>query len=170
MKLQGLLALVNFFPSGQHIRIGYAIIRVWCSLMPCASPRGSPNRKARHMSSWGIRMELIRIALRAPCHPREGSLHLTHGEKFYPAGIPPNPDISHPDGKGGRSVRWHFTSRYLTSRWERRTLQLLRIDISGPSDNAYLQSFSLSIQCNGVLLNLPDIFDRYFEIFWDILL
>ena len=47
-------------------------------------------------------MELIRIALRALCHPGEGSLHLAHGEKFYPAGIPPHPDISHPDGKGGR--------------------------------------------------------------------
>ena len=49
------------------------------------------------MSSWGIQMELIQIALRAPCHPREGSLHLAHGEEFYPAGIPPHPDISHPD-------------------------------------------------------------------------
>ena len=31
-------------------------------------------------------------------------------------------------------VRRHFTSGYLTTRWERRTLQLLRIYISGPSD------------------------------------
>ena len=39
-----------------------------------------------------------------------GSLHLAHGEEFYPAGIPPHPDISHPDGKGGRSLCRHFTS------------------------------------------------------------
>ena len=90
------------------------------------------------MSSLGIRMELIRIALHAPCHPGEGSLHLAHEEEFYPAGIPPHTDVSHPDGKGGCSVRRHFTSGYLIAGWERRTLQLLRIDISGPSDNAYL--------------------------------
>ncbi|RVW23877.1 hypothetical protein CK203_094637 [Vitis vinifera] len=79
----------------------------------------SPDRKARHISSWGIRMELIRIALRAPCHPGEGSLHLAHGEKFYLASIPPHPDISYPDGKGGRSVRRHFTFGYLISGWRR---------------------------------------------------
>ena len=122
------------------------------SQIPYASPRGSPDKKTRSVSS------------------RRGSLHLAHGEKFYPAGIPPHPDISHPDGKGGHSVRRHLTFGYLTAGWERRTLQLLQIDISGPSDNAYLQSFSLSIQCSSVLLNLPDISDRYFEIFWDILL
>ena len=32
------------------------------------------------MSSWGIRMELIQIALRAPCHQGEGSLHLAHAD------------------------------------------------------------------------------------------
>ena len=68
-------------------------------------------------------------------------------------------DISQPNGRGGRSMRRHFTSGYLTAGWERRTLQLLRIDISRPSDNAYQESFSLSIQCSGVLLKLPDIFD-----------
>ena len=30
------------------------------------------------MSSWGIQMELLRIAMRAPCHQGEGSLHLVH--------------------------------------------------------------------------------------------
>ena len=84
-------------------------------------------------------------------------------------------DISHPEFRAStfhirNSVRPHFTSGYLTAGWERRKLQLLRIYISGPSDNAYLQSFSLSIQCSGVLMKLPDIFDRHFEIFWDILL
>ena len=142
MKLQGLLALVNVFPSEKHIRIGYAIIRVWCSRMSCASPRGSPNRKARHMSSWGIRMELIWIALRAPFHLGAGSLHLAHGEKFYPAGIPPHPDISYPDGKGGRSVRQHFTSGYLISEWEKRAFQLPRLGISESIDSAYLERFA----------------------------
>ena len=32
------------------------------------------------MSSWGIRMELLRIAMRAPCHQWEGSLHLAHAD------------------------------------------------------------------------------------------
>ena len=32
----------------------------------------------RRVSSWGIRMELRRIAMRAPCHQEEGSLHLVH--------------------------------------------------------------------------------------------
>nr|CAN61722.1 hypothetical protein VITISV_024824 [Vitis vinifera] len=49
----------------------------------------SPDRGARHMSSWGIRMELIRIAMRTPCHPGEGSLHLAHADG-------PPCDISHP--------------------------------------------------------------------------
>ena len=115
-------------------------------------------------------MELVRIALRAPSPPGEESLHLAHEEELYPARIPPHSDISDSDGKGGRSMRRYFTSGYPIAGWERKTLQLLQIDISGPSDNAYLQSFSLSIQCSGVLLNLPDISDRHFEIFWDILL
>nr|CAN80601.1 hypothetical protein VITISV_029692 [Vitis vinifera] len=57
------------FPSGQHIRIGYAIVRMeflWIAW--------------RRVSSWEIRMELIRIALRTPCHPGEGSLHLAHAD------------------------------------------------------------------------------------------
>ena len=69
------------------------------------------------MSSWGIRMELIWITMHAPCHQGERSLHLAHadgppcdaqhssfhpGEEFCPADIPLSPDISHPDGRGGR--------------------------------------------------------------------
>ena len=34
----------------------------------------------RHESSWGIRMELLRIAMCAPCHQGEGSLHLAHAD------------------------------------------------------------------------------------------
>ena len=66
---------------------------------------------------------------------------------------------------GRNSARRHFTSGYLTSGWERRTFQLLRSDLSGSSDSAYQESFSLSIQCCGVLLKLPDISDRHLEIF-----
>ena len=90
-------------------------------------------------------MELVRIALRAPSPPGEESLHLAHEEELYPARIPPHSDISDSDGKGGRSMRRYFTSGYPIAGWERKTLQLLQINISGPSDNAYLQSFSLSI-------------------------
>ena len=64
------------------------------------------------------------------------------------------------------SVRRHFTfSRYFTSGWERRTFQLPRSDMSGSSDSAYQESFSLSVQCRGVLLKLPNISDRHLEIF-----
>ena len=58
------------------------------------------------------------------------------------------------------SVRRHFTAG-----WERRTFQLLRSDLFGSSDSAYQESFSLSIQCGGVLLKLPDISDRHLRIF-----
>ena len=58
-----------------------------------------------------------------------------------------------------------FYIRIFHSQMGRKTLQLLRINISRPSDNACPQSFSLSIQCNGVLLKLPDISDRHPEIF-----
>ena len=34
----------------------------------------------RRGSSWGIRMELIRIAMRAPCHPGEGPYTLYTGK------------------------------------------------------------------------------------------
>ncbi|RVW72993.1 hypothetical protein CK203_057460 [Vitis vinifera] len=63
------------------------------------------------MSFWGIRMELLRIAVRAPCHQGEGSYTLytqmvplamrgiAHStrEEFNPTDIPPSPDISHPE-------------------------------------------------------------------------
>ena len=54
-------------------------------------------------------------------------LHL----EFRPADIPPSPDISHPAPDAG---------------WERRAVQLPRSDMSGSSDSAYPESFSLSIQ------------------------
>ena len=54
------------------------------------------------MSSWGIQMELIRIAMHTPCHPGEGSLHLAHidgppyGIAHSTRGGIPSADISHP--------------------------------------------------------------------------
>nr|CAN81466.1 hypothetical protein VITISV_021276 [Vitis vinifera] len=72
------------------------------------------------------------------------------GEEFYPADVPPSPDISHPAPNAG---------------WERRAFQLPRSDMSGSSNSAYLESFSLNIQCRSVLLKLPDISDRLFKIF-----
>ena len=128
------------------------------------------------MSSWGIWMELLRIAMRAPCHQGEESLHLAH------ANGPPC-DARHSSFHPGRnsirptfhlllifnirnSVRRHFMfSGYFTSGWERRTFQLPRSDMSRSSDSAYPESFSLSIQCRSVLLKLPDISNQHFEIF-----
>ena len=70
--------------------------------------------------------------------------------KFCPVDIPLSPDISHSVPDVG---------------WERRTFQLPQSDMSGLSDSVYPEIFSLSIQCRGVLLKLPDMCDRHFEIF-----
>ena len=45
--------------------------------------------------------------------------------QFYPTDVPPSPYISHPA---------------LVARWERRTIQLPRADMSGSFDNAYPDS------------------------------
>ena len=86
---------------------------VWWSRVPCASPWGSPDRGARRVSSWRIRMELLRIAMRALCHQREGSLHLAHTDSPLTTcgiahstrmshirnSVPPtfHPNVSHPE-------------------------------------------------------------------------
>ncbi|WJZ81309.1 hypothetical protein VitviT2T_001158 [Vitis vinifera] len=85
------------------------------------------------MSSWGIRMELLRIATHdIPHSTRVGILscrlstfsgYLTSG--IPSADIPPSPDISHPVPDAG---------------WERRAFQLPRSDMSGSSDSAYPES------------------------------
>ncbi|RVW64913.1 hypothetical protein CK203_041899 [Vitis vinifera] len=88
-------------------------------------------------------MELLRIAMRTPCHQEKGSLHLAHADSpLAMCGIahstrmyhirnssPPtfHPDISHPTFDAG---------------WERRAFQLPRSDISGSSDSAYPESFA----------------------------
>ena len=110
------------------------------------------------MFSWGIRMEFLWIATRSIAHStRVGILfgRLSTFSGYLTSGIPsvdvpPSPDTSHPAPDAG---------------WERRTFQLPLSDMSGSSDSAYPESFSLSIQCCSVLLKLPDIFDRLFEIF-----
>ena len=60
--------------SGQYARVGQSFARVWYLRMLCASP-GGVRIGARHVSSWGVRMELLRIAVRATCYQGEGSLH-----------------------------------------------------------------------------------------------
>ena len=139
------------FPSGQHIQILYAIVRM----------------ELRRIALGRLSARGSRIAMRAPCHPGEGSLHLAHadGPPCVAQLNPPGEEFHAPTFHIQNSVHRHFTSEYLTAGWERRTFQLLWLDISGSSDSAYLESFSLSIQCYGVLLKLPDISDRHLEIF-----
>nr|CAN76408.1 hypothetical protein VITISV_016042 [Vitis vinifera] len=99
--------------------------------------------------------------MRAPSHQGEGSLLLAHADgppcdarnnSFHPGRNSIQPTfhllrIFHIRN----SVCQRFTfSEYLTSGWERRTFQLPRSDMSRSSDSAYLESFSLSIQCNGI--------------------
>nr|CAN63916.1 hypothetical protein VITISV_036186 [Vitis vinifera] len=119
------------------------------------------------MSSWGIRMELLRIATRGIAHSTRGGIlssRLSTFSRHFTSGIPSadisHPDISQLDGRGGRfnfpgqtcpdPLIKYFTSGYLTAGWERRTFQLPRSDMSGSSDSAYPKSFSLSIQCSGI--------------------
>ena len=71
-------------------------------------------------------MELLRIAMRAPCHQGEESLYFAHADG-PPCDVPPSPDISHPAPDAG---------------WERRAFQLPRSDVSGSTDSAYPESFA----------------------------
>ena len=102
---------------------------VWCSRVLCASTWGNTDRGARRVSSWEIRMELIRIALRTPCHPGEGpytlhtqtvllaqhsSVHLGRNSvrRHFISGIP-CVDILHPDISqlDGRERRFNFSGQ-----------------------------------------------------------
>ncbi|RVW70792.1 hypothetical protein CK203_058050 [Vitis vinifera] len=68
----------------------------------------APDRGARHVSSWEIRMELLRIAMWASCHS-EGSLHLAHADGLLAtcaSHIPPGCLIS------GILLRQHSTRMY----------------------------------------------------------
>nr|CAN82342.1 hypothetical protein VITISV_029024 [Vitis vinifera] len=117
----------------------------------------------------GIRMKLIRIAWRRGTFShlefRPPTFHIRNSVRRHFTSRIPSVDISHPEFRPPtfhirNSIRRHFTAG-----WERRTFQLLRSDLSGSSDSAYQESFSLNIQCHGVLLKLPNISDRHLEIF-----
>ncbi|RVW62104.1 Retrovirus-related Pol polyprotein from transposon 17.6 [Vitis vinifera] len=66
----------------------------------------SPDRGARHMSSWGIRMELLWIATRSIAHSTRGGIlsgRISTFSGYLTSGIPsavisPSPDISQSDG------------------------------------------------------------------------
>ncbi|KAL6324703.1 hypothetical protein AAG906_015286 [Vitis piasezkii] len=87
---------------------------------------GFRNEGRTHMSSWEIRMELLRIEMRAPCHQGEGSLHLAHTD-----GPPCDARHSsfHP-GKNSVQPTFHLLriSRIRNSVWS---------DISGSSDRIF---------------------------------
>ena len=126
-----------------------------CDVHECrvSLPEGVRIGGARHMSSWGIRMELIRIALCAPCHLGEGSLHLAHADGPLCAAqlSPPGGEFRAPTFHIRNSVHRHFTSGYLIAGWERRTFQLLQSDLSGSSDSTYqgvfLSVYSATVFC-----------------------
>ena len=109
------------------------------------------------MSSWGIRMELLRIAMHAPCHQGEGSLHHAHANgppcnvssspdiphpEFCPADIPPSPNISHPAlaarmGKEGVSTSLDRHIRFSDSAYPESFAAILH-----SADSTYLESFA----------------------------
>nr|CAN65917.1 hypothetical protein VITISV_028777 [Vitis vinifera] len=80
------------------------------------------------MSSWGIRMELLRIATRGIAHSTRGGIL---SDRLSISADISHSDISQPDRRGGRfnfpgqtcpdPLIRYFTSGYLTAGWERRT-------------------------------------------------
>ena len=97
------------------------------------------------MSSWGILMELLRIAMRGPCHQGEGSLHLAH------ANGPPC-DARHSSFHPGKNfvrptfhLPWisHIQNSVLPTfhlLWISHIRKSVQSDMSGSSDSAYLES------------------------------
>ena len=96
----------------------------------------------RTCSDRGIQMELLRIAMPAPCHQGEGSLRHAHAEgppydvpssldiphpEFCPVDVPPSPDVSHPTPAVG---------------WERKAFQLPWSDISRSAKSTHPESFA----------------------------
>nr|CAN71747.1 hypothetical protein VITISV_004372 [Vitis vinifera] len=105
-----------------------------------------------------LHMQTVPLATRGIAH--------STWEEFCPANVPPSPDILHPEFCPTNVPPYPDISHPAPDAgWERRTFQLPRLDMSGSYDSAYPESFSLSIQCRGVLLKLPDMCDRHFEIF-----
>ena len=112
------------FPSRQHIRIGYAIIR----------ERGP----------YTLHTQTIPLAQHNSVHPGRNSVrrHFTSGISC--ADIL-HPDISQPDGRGGR---FNFSGQTYPDPLIAFTRRASAADISDYPDFA---------QCRGVLLKLPDI-------------
>ena len=141
------------FPSGQHIWIGYAIIQsVMFTSVVCFSLRESGQGSAPHILLENPEFCSANIppgCLTSGILPRRHSTRMSHIRNSSPPTF--HPDISHPAADAG---------------WERRAFQLPRSDISGSSNSAYPENFAANFtQCRSVLLKLPDICDRHFEIF-----
>ena len=111
----------------------------------------------RRMSFLGIRMELIRIALRAPSHQEDRSLHLAYADsppcdaqispsqnsiRSYISG---SSDNAYPESIHGRHSTFFFSEYFTSGTWRRmgeEAFQLPRSDISGSSYSAHLESFA----------------------------
>ncbi|RVW25139.1 hypothetical protein CK203_110586 [Vitis vinifera] len=138
-----------------------------------AAPSSSEPSQAPHFVDQPMPHQEPLIGETAePLFPQHHFMSLRSPDNIVPPFRLGNPDGVDLDSLAARtfhiqnSVRRHFTSGYLTAKWERRTFQFLRIDIFGPSDSVLpAEFFSLSIQCSGVLLKLPDIFDRHLRYF-----
>ena len=142
-----------------RVRIGYAIVQV-CDVRKHRVPAWGIRMELLRiaMPAWGIQMELLRIAMRAPCHQGEGSLHHAHADghpcdvpsssdiphaKFCPGDVPSSPDIPHPEFYPDDVPPSPDVSHpALNAGWERRAFQLPRLDISGSSESAYSESFA----------------------------
>ena len=94
---------------------------------------------------YTLHTQTVPLAQHSSVHPGKNSVR-----RHFISGIPCtdilHQDISQPDGRGGR---FNFSNQ----------------TYPGSSDSAYQESFSLSIQCRGVLLKLPDISDWHLGIF-----
>nr|CAN63560.1 hypothetical protein VITISV_011355 [Vitis vinifera] len=111
----------------------------------------------RRMSSWGIRMELIRIAwrhIRSPLRRPDISSGIMSDQTC------PDPLIG------------YFTSGSPDAEWERRHFNFpgqaypdLLIVLIQRASTADISDYPDFAQCRGVLLKLPYIFDRHFGIF-----
>ena len=103
---------------------------------------------------YHIRNSAAAVILPECSHPK--FCYRCHSTRMFTSEIllPPtfHLDVSHPADISG---------------WEKRAFQLPRSDISGSTDSAHPESFAANFaQCRGVLLKLPDMSNRHFEIFF----
>ena len=120
--------------------------------------------------------------MRALCHQREGSLYHAHTDG-PPCDVPPSPDISHPEFCPADVPSSPDISHLaLDAGCERRAFQLPWSNISESADSTHPEDFTAILhsadsvhpenfatnfaQCRGVLLKLPDMCNRHFEIFF----